>query len=101
MADHADAFDGLVLLGAYSTEDLSDTDLSVLSVYGTEDGVMNREKYEDFLGHYPKAFKEIVLRGGCHAYFGDYCAQKGDCVPAITREEQIAVTADAIAAMLK
>lgn len=100
LSKHADAYDGLVLLGAYSTADLSGTDISVLSVYGTEDGVLNREKYAECLKHYPERFDEIVIGGGNHACFGDYGAQKGDGEAAISREEQIRITADAIAAML-
>ena len=100
-AKHADAYEGLVLLGAYSTADLSGTNLSVLSVHGSQDGVLNREKYVECLKHYPDNFKEMVIDGGNHAYFGDYGEQKGDGKAAITREEQIAITADAIAAMLE
>ena len=48
VSSHADEFEGLVLLGAYSTSDISDTELRVLSVYGSEDGVMNRKKYEKY-----------------------------------------------------
>ena len=99
-ADHAQAYEGLVLLGAYSTADLSRTELNVLSVYGTQDGVLNREKYEECRKHYPQNFTEVVIDGGCHAYFGDYGAQKGDGLPVISREEQIRLTADAIATML-
>ena len=43
----ADSYEGLLLLGSYSTEDFSNTDLSVLSIYGSEDTVLNREKYEE------------------------------------------------------
>lgn len=46
VSKHADSFDGLILLGAYSTADISETALRVLSVYGSEDGVLNRSKYE-------------------------------------------------------
>lgn len=100
-ADHAQAYEGLVLLGAYSTADLSRTELNVLSVYGTQDGVLNREKYEECREHYPQNFTEVVIDGGCHAYFGDYGEQKGDGLPGISREEQIRLTAEAIAAMLE
>lgn len=99
-AEHAEAFDALLLLGAYSTADLSHTDLRVLSVYGTEDGVMNRENYQKSLAMYPDDFAEVVLEGGCHAFFGDYGEQKGDGTPRITREEQIEKTADAVIALL-
>lgn len=100
-AKHADDYDGLVLLGAYSTADLSRAALSVLSVYGLQDGVLNRQKYEDCRRHYPERFEEIVIDGGNHAYFGNYGEQKGDGEAMISREEQIWITADAIAGMLK
>jgi len=101
LSDHTDEYDALVLLGAYSTADLSRTNLSVLSVYGTQDGVLNREKYEKCRGNYPQQFVEVVIEGGCHAYFGDYGEQKGDGAASISREAQIEQTADAIEALLK
>ena len=100
VAEKQDVYDGLVLLGAYSTADLSDTDLAVLSVFGSEDMVMNREKYDLNKQNLPADFAEIVIDGGCHAYFGMYGAQEGDGNPAITNEEQILITADSIAALV-
>jgi len=94
-------YDALVLLGAYAADDLSGTALRVLSVYGTEDGVMNREKYVQSLAYYPAEFTELVLDGGNHANFGDYGAQKGDGEATIARSEQIERTADAIAALIR
>lgn len=96
LADHTDAYDGLILLGSYSTADLSDTDLSVLSVYGSEDRVMNQEKYSSNKSNLPKDSKEFVIEGGCHAYFGMYGAQDGDGTPTITNEEQIEFTVQEI-----
>lgn len=97
VSKHADAFAGLVLLGAYSTADLAQTELRVLSVYGSEDGVMDRERYDSCRANLPSDTTEIVIQGGCHAYFGSYGAQDGDGTPTITNEEQITRTADAIA----
>lgn len=96
VSGHTDSFDGLVLLGAYSTADLSGTDLDVLSVYGSEDKIMNSEKYEEYRSNLPKSFTETVIEGGCHAYFGMYGLQDGDGVPSITCEEQIFLTCEAI-----
>ena len=100
VASHTDDFAGLVLLGAYSTADLSESNLAVLSVYGSEDKVMNREKYENNKSNLPTDFTEMVIDGGCHANFGMYGAQDGDGTPSITNEEQIALTADAIVKMM-
>ncbi len=99
-AKHSDELDALVLLAAYSTADLTSGGLEVLSVYGSEDGVLNREKYEKYRPNLPSDVRETVIDGGCHAYFGAYGAQKGDGTPRITREEQTAQTVLAILALL-
>lgn len=77
-ADHADELDGLVLLAAYSTKDLSDSGLEVLSAYGTRDGVLNREKYHEDRQNLPRDAHELVILGGNHAQFGSYGTQLGD-----------------------
>ena len=96
LADHVDDYDGLILLGSYSTADLSETGLDVLSVYGSEDQVINRVKYGENKANLPIDFAEVVIAGGCHAYFGMYGAQEGDGTPAISNAEQIFLTADHI-----
>ena len=96
LSKHAEAFDGLILLGSYSTADLSDLNVEVLSIYGSEDLVLNRENYETNKENLPDDFKEVIIEGGCHAYFGMYGAQEGDGVPGISNEEQIARTVEAI-----
>ena len=101
LAKHIGTYEGLVLLGSYSTADLSGSGLSVLSIYGSEDTVMNREKYTQYRGNLPAGFTEVILDGGCHAYFGMYGAQDGDGIPAISAEEQIRQTADAIVSMIR
>ena len=88
-AAHAEDFDGLILLAAYSTKDLTGTPLRVLSVYGSEDGVMNRESYEKNRANLPADTTEVVLDGGCHAQFGSYGPQDGDGIPTISGKEQV------------
>lgn len=97
LADNTDDFDGLILLGSYSTENFSDSEIKVLSVYGSEDKVLNKEKYEENKSNLPSDFEEQIIDGGCHAYFGMYGKQDGDGTPAISNEEQIMITAKAIA----
>lgn len=38
-------FGGLILLGAYSTSDLSKSNLNVVSIYGNQDKILNMTKY--------------------------------------------------------
>ena len=45
----------------------------------------------------PEDLIEAEIKGGCHAYFGMYGAQDGDGTPTISNEEQIRLTAQAIA----
>ncbi len=89
-------YKGLILLGSYSTADLSDDSLKVLSVYGSEDKVLNKEKYNENITNLPLDYEEVILEGGCHAYFGMYGKQSGDGNPTISHEEQIDMTVDAI-----
>lgn len=94
-AAHADEYEALVLLAAYSTAELPE-DMAVVSVYGDADGVMNREKYAQYRSNWPENAQEIVLPGGNHAQFGDYGAQKGDGTAAISADEQLRQTVQAI-----
>ncbi len=52
------------------------------------------------LKNLPEDFTEIIIPGGCHAYFGCYGPQDGDGTPEISNEEQIRLTADAIEEMV-
>ena len=86
--------DGLILLGSYSTANVSDE--KVLSIYGSNDGVMNREKYEQYKSNLPSDFTELIIEGGNHAYFGMYGEQAGDGKAEISPMEQINTTVDCI-----
>lgn len=92
LENNADDYKGLVLLGSYSTVDLSDTKLQILSIYGSEDKVINKDKYNDCLKNMPSSFYEFVIQGGCHAYFGMYGKQDGDGTPTISNGLQIDIT---------
>ncbi len=100
LAKNADSFDGLVLLGSYSTADLSSFDVEILSIYGSADGVMNREKYEKYKPNIATNLSEIVIDGGNHAYYGMYGEQSGDGAASISPAEQITLTAEYISEMI-
>ena len=80
--------DQLVLLAAYSTEDLTEKEIEVFSFYGTEDKVLNLEKYAQYYDNLPEDLIEEVIEGANHANYAYYGAQDGDGKATITREEQ-------------
>ena len=101
-AKHAGDLDGLILLAAYSTADLNGTGLDVLSVYGSEDGVLNMSKYDEYRQNLPEdTTTEMVIEGGNHAGFGDYGAQEGDGEEAVNGEKQREETAEAFMDILR
>ncbi len=91
---HADEVDGLVLLASYSTVPLEN--MKVLSVYGSLDGVLNRESYAKYRENLPNDFTELVIEGGNHAGFAYYGDQKGDNPAEISRKEQQEQTVQAV-----
>ncbi|MCI9154707.1 carboxymethylenebutenolidase [Lachnospiraceae bacterium] len=93
---HLESLNGLVLLAAYPTKSLKSDSFSVLSIYGSEDGVLNMEKVEEGKSQMPADYTEICIEGGNHAQFGNYGEQKGDHTAGISREEQQKQTVDAI-----
>lgn len=95
-ASNLDKIDGLIMLASYETKDISESDLDVMCIYGSEDGVLNLENYEDDKENLPSSYVEHIIEGGNHGYFGDYGEQDGDGVATITREEQQNQTANYI-----
>lgn len=90
---HEDSLEGLVLLAAYPTDTLRS--LPVLSIYGSRDGVLNREKYKGSIKN-AKICNEIIIQGANHAGFGNYGEQKKDKTAGISGEEQWDSTAEYI-----
>ena len=102
-AKHADSteLDGLVLLAAYPTKSLAESDLRVLTIYGSEDQVLSMEKIEAGRSLMPANATETVIEGGNHAQFGCYGEQKGDGTATISAEEQWKQTTTAILEMIE
>lgn len=96
VSKHTDEFEGLILLAAYSTKDLSESGLKVLCAYGTEDQIMNRDNYEKYTLNLPEDYSTLLINGGNHCQFGDYGFQKGDGMANISAGEQRSQTADEI-----
>ena len=94
-AEYDFMFSGIVLLGAYPAEEVPGK-MRLLSIYGSEDGVLDMDSYKEGKKLWPKDADEVIIEGGSHAGFGDYGPQKGDGKPSMGSEEQIEKTADAI-----
>lgn len=89
-------FDGLVLMAAYPTSDISFEGLRVLSVYGSNDLVVNMASIEEGRGYMPSEYTELCIEGGNHAQFGSYGNQDGDGEADISAMEQRAAVVEAI-----
>ena len=83
-ANKTDDVDGLILFAAYPTDRI---DKPVLSIYGSNDKVLNIETYDDSK-HLMNNMTEFVIDGGNHAQFGYYANQSGDGTANITAENQ-------------
>ena len=90
-------YKGLILCASYPTVDLTGTNLRLLSIYGSNDKVLDLDKYEESKTLWPGDSKEFIIEGGNHSYFGSYGLQNGDGAPDITNYAQITQTANIIA----
>lgn len=82
---HAARIKGLVLYASYPSSALKRTDLKVLSLSGTADGLATPAKVEKSKPDLPPSTQFIAIRGGVHAFFGDYGDQPGDGKPGVAR----------------
>lgn len=101
LANNIDDYKGLILLGSYSTVDLSNTNIDVLSIYGSNDLVMNKENYIKYKNNIDDNLIEVIIDGGNHAYYGMYGNQDGDGDATITNREQINETCKYIIDFIK
>jgi len=85
---------GLVLWAAYpaSGNDLSKTNLDVVTIHGTRDGLVSSTQIDDSLKQLPIGTRRVEIQGGNHAQFGWYGPQPGDNDADISRlvqQEQV------------
>lgn len=97
---HQDQVDGLALLAAYPEEhiDLSESELTVATIYGDRDGLLTVNEVERSLDQLPPDSQVVLIDGANHAQFGWYGEQAGDLPARISRSEQ---QAQVVAAILK
>jgi alpha/beta hydrolase family protein len=100
---HPDLVQGLVLWASYPAQwdDLSRTDLAVVSAYGTSDGLATSQKIDASRALLPPSTEWLAIQGGNHAQFGSYGVQSGDNPASIGEAEQQAEVATATADLLE
>jgi len=99
---HLDVIDGVVFWASYPSDDLlKNSDISVLSIYASDDGVATGDKIEASKALLPPQTEYVLIEGGNHAQFGAYGPQSGDNPASIPAEEQWAQVADATAMFLE
>ncbi len=81
LAEDADA---LALFASYCATDLSDSDLPVISIAGSEDGLSTPDRIAQARPLLPADARMEVIEGPNHASFGEYGAQPGDGVATIS-----------------
>ena len=81
---------GLILWASYpeSRTDLSKLSIHVLTVHGTNDGLVSTKQIDDSLKQLPDDTVRVEITGGDHAQFGWYGPQSGDNPATITRQQQ-------------
>lgn len=90
----SDLLKGVFLLASYPDEKgrLDTLPISVLSLVGSKDGVLDNEAYQDGKTYLPDSTSYYIIEGGNHAGFGDYGHQEGDNDASISHEEQQELT---------
>lgn len=86
----------LILFASYpqNSNNFISQNIKVLSLYGSQDGVANKDKILSAKSLYPSGTEIISISGGNHCQFGNYGFQSGDNKAAITEEEQQSIASD-------
>ena len=100
--DNPGKVEGLALWASYppSGVDLSKSNISVVTVHGTNDGLVSSKQIDDSLRQLPPDTVRVEIEGGNHAQFGWYGTQSGDNSATISREQQQSITVNATVQML-
>ncbi|TYC87400.1 alpha/beta fold hydrolase [Acetobacterium wieringae] len=96
LAEHEDQVSGLVLLGAYPNESLTQSSHPVLSLYGSTDQIIDQQGLAKGRDKMPREASYYEIAGGNHSGFGNYGLQAGDGTASITQAEQQVITVEKI-----
>lgn len=95
---HRDGVTALILIAALPPDsiDLASSNMKVLLVSASEDGLVDEGKIDAAGGRLPATTKRVVIQGGNHSQFGEYGTQRGDKIAQLAGSRQRAMTLDAI-----
>jgi len=93
--ENPNLFCGVISLGASTKYDISDTEIRMLSIYGSNDTIVG-SSFEEYQSNNSSRTNVVCIDGGNHAQFGDYGKQLGDSDATISADEQRSITADLI-----
>jgi surfactin synthase thioesterase subunit len=101
--DYRSVMSGLLLVGTSHPREinLSDLNLDVTKIYGSNDGLASEEEINEFAVNLPADMHRVRIAGGNHRQFGYYGYQFGDSSADITREKQQKIMSDAIIRQLE
>lgn len=91
ISKHPSMFDGAIFLASYPAYKIDNT-IKTMSIYGSNDLVLNKDSYNKNRSNFNSSLVEHVIEGGNHAGFAYYGAQDRDGTPTISRSEQIEIT---------
>ena len=94
-AGHAEQLAGVILLAAYPTKRI-EKDMMGITIYGSEDGILNPDKLKKGDQYMPEHSVKYVIEGGNHAQFGNYGKQKGDGEASVSDVKQQQETVEII-----
>ena len=87
---HTDKITELLLIGAYCGSSLHDTNLKVISIHGSLDGVLTPQKIAYNKKNLPDSVRDFIISGMNHAEVGNYGDQSGD-KPATKADEEVKI----------
>jgi dienelactone hydrolase len=96
---HPNAIQAIAFWASYPADSLTDSRVTAVSIYGTNDGAVDQLVGARNL--MPASTQWVVIQGGNHAQFGYYGIQSGDGVATISREDQQKQIIDATVGFLK
>lgn len=99
-SDNPNDITGIIALASYPAKKIPNN-IQYISIYGSKDKILNKEKYKEFKKYLPDNSSTHIITGGNHSGFANYGNQSGDGKASITRNNQQKLTVDIILQEIK